>query len=165
MNEQIFRFKEIKDLRVIDADGNNLGVMPVRQALDMAKDQDLDIIIVNKDASPAVSKMIDFGKFKYEEQKKQKLHKQHIQELKEIKISPRIQEHDIDTQVKKVNQFLSSGDKVKITCVFKSREMAYPELGKEKIDVLLSKITAPYHVDKEPAIEKNMHTILNPIKK
>lgn len=109
--------------------------------------------------------MLDFGKFRYDEQKKQKANRHHIQELKEVKISPRIQEHDIDFQVKKVDKFLADGDKVKITCVFKAREMAFSESGVEKINLLLSKITESYSVEKTPIIEKNMHTIICPAKK
>jgi translation initiation factor IF-3 len=152
-------------LRLIDAEGHQVGIFSVKDALNHAKELDLDIVLISKDANPPVCKMLNFGKFKYDEQKKQKANKHHVQDLKEVKISPRIQEHDIDTQVKKVNQFLSNGDKVKITCVFKSREMQYPELGKEKINFLLSKISVDYHMDKEPAVEKNMHTILSPVKK
>ena len=151
-------------MRVIGTDGHSLGILQSRDALKMAYDQGLDIVLVTKEANPPVCKIVDFGKFKYDESKKQKQNKQHIQQVKEIKISPRIAEHDIDVQVKKVNAFLADGDKVKVSCVFKQREMAYPEIGKEKINLLLSKINVSYNVEREPQVEKIMYTILAPTK-
>ena len=147
VNEQLLRIGS--EVRVISAEGHQIGVFSAREALIQAKENDLDLILITKEAIPPVCKMIDFGKFKYEESKKQKTNRHHIQQLKEVKISPRIQENDILTALKKINNFLGKGDKVKITCVFRAREKAFPDIGKAKLLHVLEEIKIPYTVEKE----------------
>lgn len=154
--------KEIRDVRLIDSEGHNLGIMNVRDALKQAKEADLDLLLASKEANPPVCKILDFGKFKYDERKKEKEHKHHTQEIKEVKISPRTAEHDLNISLKKINHFLEQGDKVKITCAFKTREIQFPEIGRQKIQYLLDRVTHTIYIEKEPENEKNMHTILAP---
>jgi translation initiation factor IF-3 len=161
----LYRLKDIKKIRLINGEGQQLGVYTIKEALDEAKANDLDIVLISKDVDPAICKMVDFGKYKYDEDKKQKNSKHHAQELKEVKISPNTAIHDLNVTLKKVNKFLSQGDKVKITCFFKVREMVHPKIGLEKIQYLLENIAVNYHVDKEPIEEKSMHTILSPTNK
>ena len=150
---------------VIDSEGSKIGVMNIREAIRNAQDQGMDLLLVSSSASPPVCRVLDFGKFRYEEKKRNSDQKHHEQKLKEVKISPHTHEHDLNVTLNKVNKFLNQGDKVKVTCVFKQRELAHPELGLNKIQYILNKISCVYHVEKTPVVEKNMHTILSPTKK
>ena len=118
-------------VRVIDHEGENLGVMYTREAMEQARELGLDLVEVSPNADPPVAKFLDVGKFKYEAQKKANLARksQKTQEIKEIKMRPNIDDHDYDTKMKKVFEFLDEGDKVKVTMRFRGREMAHGELG------------------------------------
>ena len=118
-------------MRVIDDEGENLGVMLTAEAIEAAADVGLDLVEVSPTADPPVCKFLDVGKFKYEAQKKanQARKSQRTQEIKEIKMRPNIDDHDYDTKMKKVVDFLGDGDKVKLTMRFRGREMAHLELG------------------------------------
>ena len=118
-------------VRVIDGDGENLGVMYTREAIDQAKEVGLDLVEVSPNADPPVAKFLDVGKFKYEAQKKANLARksQKTQEIKEIKMRPNIDDHDYDTKMKKVAEFIGEGDKVKLTLRFRGRELSHGQLG------------------------------------
>jgi len=118
-------------VRCIDPDGNQLGVIDTREALAKAEDFGLDLVEVQPNADPPVCKILDYGKFKYEAQKRanEARKKQKIIEVKEIKFRPNIDEHDYQVKMRNVNKFLSGGDKVKVTLRFRGREMAHQELG------------------------------------
>ena len=118
-------------VRCIDPDGNQLGVIDTRDALVKAEDFGLDLVEVQPNADPPVCKILDYGKYKYEAQKRanEARKKQKIIEVKEIKFRPNIDEHDYQVKMRNVNKFLSSGDKVKVTLRFRGREMAHQELG------------------------------------
>ena len=118
-------------VRCIDPDGNQLGVLDTRDALVKAEDFGLDLVEVQPNADPPVCKILDYGKYKYEAQKRanEARKKQKIIEVKEIKFRPNIDEHDYQVKMRNVNKFLSSGDKVKVTLRFRGREMAHQELG------------------------------------
>jgi translation initiation factor IF-3 len=118
-------------VRVIDDEGENLGVMYTREAIEQAAEAGLDLVEVSPNADPPVAKFLDIGKFKYETQKKANLARktQRTQELKEIKMRPNIDDHDYDTKMKAITRFLEEGDKVKVTLRFRGRELAHGQLG------------------------------------
>ncbi len=128
-------FITVPKVRVIDENGENLGVLLTAEAIEQAADVGLDLVEVSPNADPPVCKFLDVGKFKYEAQKKANIARktQKTQEIKEIKMRPNIDDHDFDTKMKKVVDFLEDGDKVKLTMRFRGREMSHMQLG---LDVL-----------------------------
>jgi len=118
-------------VRVIDENGENLGVMYTREAIEQAAEVGLDLVEVSPNADPPVCKFLDVGKFRYEAQKKANLARktQKTQEIKEIKMRPNIDDHDYDTKMRSVAKFLGEGDKVKLTLRFRGRELAHQQLG------------------------------------
>jgi translation initiation factor IF-3 len=125
------QFITVPKVRVIDDEGENLGVMLTAEAIEAAAEVGLDLVEVSPNADPPVCKYLDIGKFKYEAQKKANIARktQRTQEIKEIKMRPNIDDHDYDTKMKKVISFLGDGDKVKLTMRFRGREMSHLELG------------------------------------
>ncbi len=141
-------------MRVIGHDGKHLGIMKTRDAIKIAYEVGLDLVEVDPNANPPVCKILDYGKFKYEEQKKEKEAKKKQQgEVREITMSPRISEHDLDVKLKKVREFLSSGNKVRIKIMFRGREMAHPEWGTELFEKIKSKLEGEAIVESQPKVE------------
>ena len=120
---------------MIGPNGDQMGILDTRDALAAAQEAKLDLVEVAPSASPPVCKIIDYGKFRYDQTKREKESKkfQHQVKVKEIKVKPNIDEHDFETKRKRAYQFLEKGNKVKVTCMFRGREMAYPDRGKEVI--------------------------------
>ena len=127
MNNQI----DISSIRLIDHNGEMVGVVPTRKALDMAAEVGLDLVEISPNADPPVCKILDYGKFKYAEQKKraEARKRQKVTEVKEIKMRPNIDKHDYDVKMRSIVSFLKEGDKVKVTMRFRGRELAHQELG------------------------------------
>ena len=125
------QFINVPKVRVIDENGENLGVMYTREAIEQAAGVGLDLVEISPNADPPVAKFLDIGRFKYEAQKKanEQRKRQKTQEIKEIKMRPNIDDHDYETKMKKVVEFLGDGDKVKVTMRFRGREMAHGQLG------------------------------------
>ncbi|MGE0003957.1 MAG: translation initiation factor IF-3 [Parvibaculaceae bacterium] len=146
---------EAREVRLIDAQGQNHGVVPTRQALMMAEEAGLDLVEVSPDAKPPVAKILDYGKFKYQEQKKanEARKKQKIIEIKEIKMRPMIDDHDYDVKMKAVKRFFEEGDKVKVTLRFRGREMAHQELGRQLLDRVKGDTVEIAKVESEPRFE------------
>ena len=119
------------DVQLIDAEGENRGVVNTREALAEAQEQGLDLVLISPNAQPPVAKMLDLGRFKYAAQKKaaETRKKQKVIEVKEVQMRPNIDTHDYDTKMKAVQRFLDDGDRVKVTMRFRGREMAHQELG------------------------------------
>jgi translation initiation factor IF-3 len=130
INEKI----RISQIRVINEDGKMLGIMSPREALVVAKDQGLDLVEIVADAKPPVCKIIEYGKYKYEQSKKQTSSLSKKSKFKEIKFHPRIDEHDYQTKLKKICQFLEKGNQVRIAVEFRGREMQYKHLGNELLE-------------------------------
>jgi translation initiation factor IF-3 len=152
-----------RDLRIIGSEGQQLGIMQSRQALQMAKDEGLDLVMVSPTAQPPVCKIIDYGKHKYLEGKLGKDKKSKQQEVKGIKISPRIAEHDLSFLVKNAIRFLEEGHKVKVTCMFKAREITHPELGRKKLDTFAELVKDIAVVERAPSLDgRMMIMVLNP---
>ena len=134
MNERI----RISQIRVIGEDGKMLGIMSPQEALKIAKSVGLDLIEIVPTAKPPVCKIIEYGKYKYEQSKKQNSSSSNKTKFKEIKFHPRIDEHDYQTKLKKICQFLERGNQVRIAVEFRGREMQYKELGSELLDRVIS---------------------------
>ena len=124
-------FIQSQKVRVIDENGENLGVMFTREAFEQAQSVGLDLVEISPNSDPPVAKFLDIGRYKYEVQKKanEQRKKQKTQEIKEIKMRPNIDDHDYDTKMKKVNAFIGEGDKVKLTLRFRGRELSHSEMG------------------------------------
>jgi len=146
---------DAREVRLIDSEGENQGVVPTRQALTMAEEAGLDLVEVSPDAKPPVAKILDYGKFKYQEQKKanEARKKQKIIEIKEIKMRPMIDDHDYDVKMKAIRRFFEEGDKVKITLRFRGREMAHQELGQLLLDRVKKDTGEIAKVESEPRFE------------
>jgi translation initiation factor IF-3 len=138
---------------VIGSDGEQLGILQSRVALAMAKDEGLDLVMVSPTAQPPVCRIIDFGKHKYLEGKQGNNKKSKQQDIKGIKISPRIAEHDLQTNVGKAIKFLEEGRKVKVTCMFKAREVTHPELGRKKLDLFAEMVVDHGTVERIPTLD------------
>jgi translation initiation factor IF-3 len=133
INEQI----RISPVRVIDQDGNQLGVVPTKDAIETARKTGLDLVEVAPDSKPPVCRIMDFGKFKYDKNKRQHKSKQHQMKLKEIRLRPRTGQHDIDFKLKQAIGFLQHKDKVQVTVVFRGRELAHIEEGEKVLDQIV----------------------------
>ena len=146
---------DAREVRLIGADGQNHGVVPIRQALMMAEEANLDLVEISPDAKPPVAKILDYGKFKFQEQKKasEARKKQKVIEIKEIKMRPMIDDHDYDVKMKAIRRFFSEGDKVKITLRFRGREMAHQELGQRLLDQVKKDTQEIAKVESEPRFE------------
>lgn len=153
---------------MINADGEQLGVISTDEARRIAKEQDLDLVEVNPKARPPVCKIMDYGRFKYEEKKKQNEAKkrQSQVELKEIKLRPKTDDHDIAFKVKHVRRFLEEGNKVKLTVRFRGREITHPETAKRQIDIIISEVEDLAIVENSGRMEgRTMTAILAPKRK
>ena len=162
------RFNEFivsQKVRVIDHEGENLGVMFTREAMEQANALGLDLVEVSPNADPPVAKFLDVGKYKYETQKKANIARksQKTQEIKEIKMRPNIDDHDYDTKMKKVNEFIGEGDKVKVTLRFRGRELAHGQLGMQVLQRVQADIAEIAKVEQHPRMEgRQMLMVLAP---
>ncbi|MCA3218139.1 MAG: translation initiation factor IF-3 [Burkholderiales bacterium] len=156
------------DVRVIGVNGEALGVMRTIEALRLAEEADVDLVEIAPTAQPPVVRLMDYGKFKYQEQKKAheaKL-KQKIIEVKEIKFRPATDDHDYDTKVRKLREFLDEGDKAKVTLRFRGREMAHQDLGMKLLERVRSDLEETAQVEQMPRLEgRQMVMMLAPKKK
>jgi translation initiation factor IF-3 len=149
---------------VIDETGQQLGIMPPPAALAIAKQKGLDLVEISPTAVPPVCRIMDFGKYQYQEQKRTREAKKHqrVIEVKEIKFRPKVDEHDYDFKKKHIERFLANGDKVKATIFFRGREMAHPEIGRRILERLVQELADVAIAETMPRMEGNqMHTILS----
>lgn len=144
-----------REVRLIGAEGENHGVVSVDEAIRIAKSSGLDLVEISPNAEPPVCKVLDFGKFKYEQQKKANLarKKQKTQDVKEIKMRPGIDVHDYNVKLKKVHQFIDNGDKVKLTIRFRGREMAHQELGMDVLNRVADEMEETAKIEARPKLE------------
>ena len=160
MNERI----RVREIRVIDDTGQQLGIMPPPQALAIAKQKGLDLVEISPTASPPVCRIMDFGKYQYQEQKRAREARRHqkVIEVKEIKFRPKVDEHDYQFKKKHIERFLANGDKVKATIFFRGREMAHPEIGRRILERLIGELADVAVAEAAPRQEGNqMHVILS----
>ena len=154
------------DVQVIGSDGGNLGAMPLNKAIELAKQEGLDLIEISPNANPPVCKIMDMGKYKYDLQKKANLakKKQKIVSLKEIKLRPGTEAHDYNFKIKNAKKFISKGDKVKFTVKFKGREMQHVELGKNLMNRIIEDTKEIGKIETQPKFEgKQMIMVIQPI--
>ena len=151
VNEMI----RVREVRLIDDEGNQKGIVPTLEALKLAKEKDLDLVEVSPNANPPVCKILDYGKYRFEQEKKLRESKknQKVLKLKEIRMQPKIGPGDLDTKAKHVQEFLDEGDKVKVTIRFRGRELAHTELGYDVLSEVLKRLTSAYVVEKAPAMD------------
>jgi translation initiation factor IF-3 len=158
----------VDTVRLIDQDGNQLGVMPTRDALALAKSLDLDLVEIAPTAQPPVCRIMDYGKFKFDEAQKAKESRRKTLNVgvKEMKYRPKIGNGDFDTKTRLVEKFLGEGHKVKVTIMFRGRESAHPELGKKILDRIVERLEDVARVESAPKIDgRNMIMVLGPEKK
>ncbi|MBL8797747.1 MAG: translation initiation factor IF-3 [Planctomycetia bacterium] len=161
VNEQI----RISPVRLIGINGEQLGVVPTNQAMDMAREANLDLVEVAAQERPPVCKIMDYGKFRYQQQqqKKDKKAKAHQQKLKEIRVRPKTGEHDVETKINQARKFLEHNDKVLVNVLFRGRELQHIEEGQRIIAGMLEKLVDVAKVEKHPSMEgKRMTAMLAP---
>lgn len=164
INEQI-RFREVN---VIDDEGNKLGKMSTQEAINLAMDKGLDLVLVSSNPENPVCKFMNYGKYKFEQAKREKesKKKQKTFELKELRVTPNIEEHDFNFKVKNAKKFIEDGNKVKITVRFRGRELNYVKLGEQVLNNFSEALSEVATLEKKPLLEgKNMFIILAPLNK
>lgn len=161
INEQI----RAKEVRLIDALGEQLGIMSIQDANAQAEEQHLDLALISPNANPPVCRLMDYGKYRYETLKKQKEQRknQKNSETREIRLSPRIDDHDLETKSKKILEILESGDKVKVSVRFRGRELGHTEQGREVLERIFSFVQEVGQMDQKPKMEgRSMVMLVEP---
>jgi translation initiation factor IF-3 len=163
LNERI----RVPEVRLIGADGEQVGVVPTDQAMERAREADLDLVEVAPEAKPPVARLLDYSKYKYEQEQKAKAARKHQQQtnVREIKLRPKIADHDYETKKGHVERFLRQRDKVKVTIMFRGREQAHPERGRALLQRLFGDLEDLAVVESEPLQEgRNMSMMLAPVR-
>jgi translation initiation factor IF-3 len=163
INSQI----RISPVRVIDTDGEQLGILPIDRAVEIAEQKGLDLVEVAPMARPPVCRIMDYGKFRYEEQRKAReaRKKQHHVQLKEVKMRPGIEEHDFEFKTRHARRFLEEGNKVKVTMMFRGRQMAHPEIGRQVLERVAREVEDLGKVELSPTMEaRSMTMVIAPLK-
>jgi translation initiation factor IF-3 len=161
INERI----RVPEVRLIDENGEQVGVIPTADALERACEKDLDLVEVAPNSKPPVTRILDYSKYKYEQEQKAKAARKHQQQtnIREIKLRPKIAQHDYETKRGHVERFLRQNDKVKVTIMFRGREQSHPERGRMLLDRLFQDVSGMATVEQEPLQEgRNMHMLLAP---
>jgi len=163
INERI----RVAEVRLIGEDGEQIGVTPIDKALEYARERDLDLVEISAEASPPVCRVLDYSKYKYEQEQKRKAARKHQQQvtIREMKLRPKIATHDYETKKGHILRFLKDGSKVKVTIMFRGREQAHPERGEALLRKLAEEIEEFGAIEQQPLREgRNMHMILVPSK-
>ncbi|RXT04760.1 translation initiation factor IF-3 [Ammoniphilus sp. CFH 90114] len=154
-----------REVRVVGANGEQVGIIPLREALQMAQEANLDLVAVAPTAKPPVCRVMDYGKFRYEQSKKDKEARknQKVISIKEVRLSPTIEEHDFQTKLRHVQKFLEQGDKVKLSIRFRGRAITHSEIGKNVLEKLAEQVKELCIVERSPKMEgRSMLMILAP---
>ncbi|MEF2291456.1 MULTISPECIES: translation initiation factor IF-3 [Virgibacillus] len=162
VNEKI----RAREVRLIDANGDQLGVKPRQEALEIARKRNLDLVLVAPNAKPPVCRIMDYGKYRFEQQKKEKeaRKKQKVINVKEVRFTPGIGDHDFETKLKNARKFLEKGDKVKAAVRFRGRAITHKELGREVLDRFAEEVKDIATVETKPKMEgRNMFMMLAPV--
>jgi translation initiation factor IF-3 len=151
INERI----RAREVLVVDDEGNRRGVIPLSEALEMAREADLDLVEVAPNSVPPVCRLLDYGKFKYDQAKKERESRkgQHASVLREIRMRPKIDTHDLQMKARNAEKFLKGGDKVKVTVMFRGREMVHPEIGRAILDAVAEQLKEVSVIEKPPNME------------
>ena len=156
------------EVRLIDEDGRQVGIVSTAEAISMARQRDVDLVEVAAQASPPVARLMDFGRYKYEQSKKDREAKKHQvkTQLREVRMKPKIDEHDIDFKTRTAAKLLKGGDKVKVTIMFRGREITHPQIGKNLLDRVVGRLADIASIEKDAMLEgRHMTLILAPDKK
>lgn len=158
VNERI----RTREIRLIDENGEMIGVMPPMRALDIARERNLDLVEVSPNAMPPVCKLMDFGKYKYEQAKKENEARKNQKTitLKDIRLHPRTDEHDIDVKTRKIQQFLAEGDKVRVSVQFRGAEMRHPDIGRKLLDQIAEVLKGMAVIERSPTMEGRMMSMI-----
>jgi translation initiation factor IF-3 len=163
---RVNRYIRAREVRLIGENGEQLGVMPTAKALQTASEHNLDLVEVAPNADPPVCRLLDYGRYRYEQTKKQRKARQSQKGglLKEIRVRPRVQEHDLETKTKLARRLLGEGDKVKVLVVFRGREITHPELGFKALQKLADGLKDIAGIDGSPSMEgRVMSLVLSPL--
>lgn len=155
----------VREVRVVSSEGEQLGILPIQEALETARQRELDLVEVAPEAQPPVCRIMDFGKYKYTQARRQKeaRKKQTTIQVKEVKMGPKTEKHDFDFKVKHVRRFLEEGHKAKVTVRFRGREMAHTQLGWKMLQKMIEAVTDLATVESNPRLEgRLLHIILSP---
>jgi len=161
VNEEI----KTREIRLVGETGEQMGIMPPRDAMQIAIERGLDLVEVAPAAKPPVCKIMDIGRYKYEQSKREReaRKKQHLVSIKEVKLRPNIEDNDFHTKVRNAIRFLQEGDKVKVTIMFRGREMSHPELGRELLDRVAEVVKEDGNIERSAKLEgRNMSMIVSP---
>ncbi len=163
INERI----RVPEVRLVDEDGKQIGVVPIEQALALAHERDLDLVEVAPNSRPPVARLLDYSKYRYEQEQKAKAARKHQQQVnvREIKLRPKIAENDYRTKRGHVERFLKQNDKVKVTIMFRGREQTHPERGRALLERLYQDVAELATIEQQPEQDgRNMHMILAPVR-
>lgn len=155
-----------REVRLIDEDGSQLGIVPTREALNTAKDKGLDLFLVQPDANPPVARIMDYGRFKFEQEKKARetKRKHHIVDVKEIKMRYKIEDHDYQVKLRAAIKFLNDGDKIKVLTILRGREMQHKDMAMSLMQKFAGELKDLAIMDREPKMEgKSVIMILSPV--
>lgn len=155
-----------RELRLIDEEGNQLGIVPTREALSTARERGLDLYVVQPDANPPVAKIMDYGRFKFEQEKKARetKRKHHVVDVKEIKMRYKIEEHDYQVKLRNAQKFLNDGDKIKVLTILRGREMQHKDMAMKLMQKVADELKDLAMMDREPKMEgKSVLMILSPL--
>ncbi len=158
MNERI----RAREVRLIDENGEMIGVMPPLRALEIARERDLDLVEISPNAVPPVCKLMDYGRFKYEQAKKENEARKNQKTitLKEIRLSPRTDEHDVDVKTRKIQEFLAEGDRVRVSVKFRGAEMRHPDIGRKLLDGIAEVLKGTAVIERSPIMEGKMMSMI-----
>ncbi|WP_430624089.1 translation initiation factor IF-3 [Polycladospora coralii] len=154
-----------REVRLVGADGSQLGIKPLREALQLAQDENLDLVNVAPQAKPPVCRIMDYGKYRYEQSKREKeaRKKQKVIQIKEVRLSPSIEENDIKTKLNNVRKFLGQGDKVKLTIRFRGREITHQSIGRKILERMAAEVKEVSEIERHAKLEgRQMIMILSP---
>src|SRR5258706_10950213 len=158
VNERI----RTREVRLIDESGEMIGVMPTQRALDIARERNLDLVEVSPNAVPPVCKLMDYGRFKYEQAKKENEARKNQKTitLKEIRLHPRTDEHDVDVKTRKIQEFLAEGDRVRVSVQFRGAEMRHPDIGRKLLDGIAEELKGSAIIERSPIMEGKMMSMI-----
>ncbi len=158
MNERI----RAREVRLIDENGEMMGVMPPVRALDIARDRNLDLVEVSPNAVPPVCKLMDYGRYKYEQAKKENEARKNQKTitLKEIRMRPRTDDHDVEVKTRKIQEFLADGDKVRVSVQFRGPDMRHPDIGRKLLDGIAEELKGMATIERSPVMEGRMMSMI-----
>ncbi|MSQ61562.1 MAG: translation initiation factor IF-3 [Dehalococcoidia bacterium] len=158
INERI----RVREVRVIDDNGQQVGVVPIAEAIAMARERELDLVEVAPNAEPPVCRILDFGKFKYEQSKRDREAKKHQKQvvLREVRMKPKIDDHDVAFKTRTAAKLLNEGDKVKVSVMFRGREVTHPQIGRDLLDRIYGDLKELSVLEKSPSLEGRFMTMI-----